>query len=270
MSCAASNPQTDARASGAPTAVPAELANPVLYRPALGKGPTVDRSEMLRYLGYAGQSIDDALAERIEHTAAELERTLVPRGVRRVFPIDAAARNENGMPCIRLAGSTVELNGSDIFRHLKDARLCVVLACTLGMESERRLRALAGQRPLDATLLDAAASAAIEAAVRAMEREATRDAAACGMSANWRFSPGYGDCPLSAQGPIVAALNAGRLIGLTVTDDDLLLPSKSVTAVFGLFDGEPHAANDRPSCSICRLRGACPFRERNTTCYSAL
>lgn len=270
MSCAASDPQTDARTSETPVAVPAELASPVLYRPAPGEGPTIDRAEMLRYLGYAGQPIDDALAARIEGTAAELERTLAPRGVRRVFPVDAAARDKDGMPCIHLVGSAVELNGVDIFRHLKDARLCVVLACTLGMESERRLRALAGQRPLDATLLDAAASAAIEAAVRTMEHEATRDAAACGLSANWRFSPGYGDCPLSAQGPIVAALNAGRLIGLTVTDDDLLLPSKSVTAVFGLFDGEAHTANDRPSCSICRLHGACPFRERDTTCYSAL
>ncbi len=64
-----------------------------------------------------------------------------------------------------------------------------------------------------------------------------------GSAGNWRFSPGYGDCPLSAQRSIVnSVLNATRLIGLTVTPTSLLIPTKSVTAVIGLFDGEVHDA----------------------------
>ena len=225
---------------------------------------------MLRYLGYAGQRIDDELTARIDRTATDLERSVVPRGARRVFAVDATARDAQGDPCIRLVGTAVELRGTDIFRHLKDARLCAVTACTLGMENERKLRALSSQHPLDAALYDAASSAYIEAAVEAMERDAVRAAEAHGMSANWRFSPGYGDCPLDAQPALVAALNATRLIGLTVTDQNLLLPTKSVTALIGLFDGKASSAHDRPSCATCRLRDACPFRERNTTCHPAL
>lgn len=247
-----------------------ELESPVLYRPAPGEALRIDRFEMLRYLGYAGQCIDDGLAVRIERTATDLERSIVPHGVRRVFAVDATARDAQGDPCIRLMGTAVKLRGADIFRHLKDARLCAVLACTLGMENERELRALSSQRPLDAALYDAASSAYIEAAVEAMERDAARAAEAHGMSVNWRFSPGYGDCPLDAQPALVAALNATRLIGLTVTDQNLLLPTKSVTALIGLFDGEAASAHDRPSCATCRLRDACPFRERGTTCHPAL
>ena len=84
-----------------------------------------------------------------------------------------------------------------------------------------------------------------------------------------RFSPGYGDCPLTAQRSIVDALNATRLIGLTVTPTSLLMPTKSVTAVIGLFDGEVHDAQSRPTCNICRMREHCRFRAAHTTCYSS-
>lgn len=249
-------------------AVPEALASPVPYQPAEDARPAIDRTEVLRYLGYAGQHIDDELAGRIERIVAGLEREVVPRGVRRVFAVDATATDAAGDPCIRLVGTTVELRGRDIFRHLKDARFCALLAATLGMASERRLRLLARQNPLDAAILDAAGSAYIEAAVDEMDAAVGSAAQKAGLARNWRFSCGYGDCPLDAQDAIVAALDATRRIGLTVTDSHLLVPAKSVTAMVGLFDGDAHAADTRPSCAICRLAGACSFRAHGTTCYA--
>ena len=124
------------------------------------------------------------------------------------------------------------------------------MACTLGMDAERRLRTTGAQHPLEGAVLDAACSAYVEAAVEQMDQQVKTDAAAHGLAGNWRFSPGYGDCPLSAQRSIVNALNATRLIGLTVTPTSLLMPTKSVTAVIGLFDGEVHDAQTRPTCNI--------------------
>lgn len=40
------------------------------------------------------------------------------------------------------------------------------------------------------------------------------------------------------------------------------MPTKSVTAVIGLFDGEVHDAQSRPTCNICRMRENCRFRCR--------
>lgn len=102
-----------------------------------------------------------------------------------------------------------------------------------------------------------------------MDQQVKAAAAAHGLAGNWRFSPGYGDCPLSAQRSIVDALNATRLIGLTVTPTSLLMPTKSVTAVIGLFGGEVHDAQSRPTCNICRMREHCRFRAAHTTCYSS-
>ena len=47
------------------------------------------------------------------------------------------------------------------------------------------------------------------------------------------------------------------------------MPTKSVTAVIGLFDGEVHDAQSRPTCTICRMRKHCRFRAAHTTCYSS-
>ena len=227
-----------------------QTGSPVLYRPEAGARPRIDRAEMLRYLGYAGQTIEPDLARRIELVAEQTERDIAPRGVWQVFDLDADGADDRGLPCIRLAGTAARLTGRDIFRHLRAARRCAVLACTL-----------------ESALFDAACSAYVEAAVDRMDAEVGRAAAEAGLARNRRFSCGYGDCPIEAQDGIVAALNAGRLLGLTVTPTHLLLPTKSVTALIGLFEGEPADAGERPGCGGCRLRGSCAFRARGTVCY---
>lgn len=247
--------------------LPASLATPKLYRPSISARPRVDRAEMLRYLGYGGQKIELDLERRIERCVEELELSIDPKGVYRTFRVDATGTDSAGMPCIHLEGSEIVLTGRDIYRHLKDAAFCTVLACTLGMSCERKLRTLASQQALDAALFDAACSSYVEAAVEQMDRDVRAQAAELGLNANWRFSPGYGDCPLSAQPSILAALNASRLLGLTTTATNLLMPTKSVTAFIGLFDGPVHDADTRPTCNICRLRPTCAFRARGETCY---
>ena len=49
-----------------------------------------------------------------------------------------------------------------------------------------------------------------------------------------RFSPGYGDFPLSVQRDVLSLVNAERLVGITLTDTNLMLPQKSITAILGI------------------------------------
>ena len=49
-----------------------------------------------------------------------------------------------------------------------------------------------------------------------------------------RYSPGYGDFPLAAQGALVSLLDTPRKVGVSLTSTFLLTPSKSVTAVIGV------------------------------------
>ena len=50
-----------------------------------------------------------------------------------------------------------------------------------------------------------------------------------------RFSPGYGDMPLSFVADILSLLDAGRTLGITLNESKIMSPSKSVTAVIGVF-----------------------------------
>ena len=54
-----------------------------------------------------------------------------------------------------------------------------------------------------------------------------------------RYSPGYGDFPLAAQGALVALLDAPRKAGVSLTSSLLLVPPKSVTAVIGVRQANP-------------------------------
>ena len=74
--------------------VPADLASPALYRIDDAHHPRVDRAEMLRYLGYGGQQIEPELSQRIELVVERLELDIEPRGVRRVFAVDATGVDE--------------------------------------------------------------------------------------------------------------------------------------------------------------------------------
>ena len=76
--------------------VPADLASPALYRIDAVHHPRVDRAEMLRYLGYGGQQIEPELSQRIELVVERLELDIEPRGVRRIFAIDATGVDGQG------------------------------------------------------------------------------------------------------------------------------------------------------------------------------
>ena len=55
-----------------------------------------------------------------------------------------------------------------------------------------------------------------------------------GVSLRPRFSPGYGDLPLSVQKDIISLLEAPKRIGLSLNDSLLMSPTKSVTAFAGI------------------------------------
>ena len=87
-----------------------------------------------------------------------------------------------------------------------------------------------------ALLTDAMAGAAIEQICNDFQEEL--QGRFPNMQQTMRYSPGYGDLPLSLQKDLLATLEAGKRIGLSVTESNMLTPLKSVTAIIGLRDIE--------------------------------
>ena len=115
-----------------------------------------------------------------------------------------------------------------------------------------------------AAVVDALASAVMEELCNALEAEIRTSVQAQGHYLTGRFSPGYGDCPLTLQQPFAIALDTVRGLGMAGTPENLLTPRKSVTAILGVADHPVTGA--RAGCGHCLLREKCEYRKRGTTC----
>ena len=214
-----------------------------------------DIGQVLRYLGVK-EDPDGAMARAAKDEADRLIRAVRPRYVYRLFPV------ERGPEGVILQGSGVTLPGSLAASLLAQCRQAALLACTLGAGFETMLRAAQARDMARAVILDACGSALTEAGCDQAEREIAGRFP--GLYLTDRFSPGYGDLPLEAQGDICAALDAARRLGVQVTERFLMNPSKSVTAVIGLAD-RPQPARIR-GCDHCSLAGSCTLRKGGKSC----
>ncbi len=222
--------------------------------------PSVNQAEVLRYLGHHGQEISqDLLARLAEKTDACLAAAR-PRGCVRTFDVARIAEGE-----VVLEGCVLRLRGNDICAHLAGARAVGVMAVTLGAAIDRELQLLSHTDALGQVLFDAAATALVERAADAAEASLVSQAAGRDLYVNWRFSPGYGDLPLDCQPQILATLDAQRRLGLGLTDSMLLVPTKSVTAVIGMFETPQDSRVEL--CDKCHCRDFCTIRATGRTCH---
>jgi len=123
------------------------------------------------------------------------------------------------------ADCPVPLAGESIARHLGDCGKVLISAATLGEEFDRLLRKTQVTDMAGAVILDSLAGGYIERFCNEKDRELSEIGRA------FRFSPGYGDFPLSINRDILNVLDAPKKIGLCVTDVFILTPQKSITGV---------------------------------------
>ena len=210
--------------------------------------------DAVRYMG--AREGDASIRRDAERIAEELERKIAPRYTWRVFHTE---QREDG---VFLPEAGKMLTGTMSKTMLAECGSTVLMACTLGAAFDTMMHSREVRDMAEAVMLDACGSAWVEAGCDEAEKEIAERFP--GLYLTDRFSPGYGDLPLSCQEWIPEALNAGKRLGITVNDSYLLIPGKSVTAVIGLSD-KPQGARIR-GCGACRIRENCAYRKRGSTC----
>ena len=213
-----------------------------------------DAGEALRYLGIPHPT--EEMHREAEWLADELAAAVQPRYVYRVFVLEQLPDG------VRLQGTDVDLTGLSVRTMLAGCGQAALLACTLGARFDAKLLALQARDMAKAVVYDALGSAFVEAGCDEAERDIS--ARFPELYLTDRFSPGYGDMPLALQPQLCAALDAGRRLGLTVSQSMLMNPVKSVTAVIGL-SVSPQPARVR-GCAYCNLRETCTIRKGGSTC----
>ena len=232
----------------------------------------LNRYEILRYLGLHSNSPvlspDGADDVRLQEQIARCEQTVLEtariRCVYKILPLQRIAFDSR--PDMENRRDTAILfHGKDIVRLLDGCSEVVLMALTLGAELERVLMRQEVTDMSDALVLDICASVAVEAAADDFEKQLAAELLENGRYLTNRFSPGYGDLPLSHQRPLLELLNASRAAGITLTPSQLMVPRKSVTAILGICDHIKEKTLG--GCSKCPLRTKCSYRSHNLRCY---
>ena len=124
---------------------------------------------------------------------------------------------------------------NDISRLTSRSDECILLAATLGHETDRQISIAQQKNMLDGLALDACASVMIDSCIDGFIKSEIVPSLRENERLTHRFSPGYGDLSMNVTEDIIAVLDATRRIGLSVTRSLMMSPVKSVTAIAGLF-----------------------------------
>lgn len=219
--------------------------------------PRADRRELLRLLGYGDSRPDMAGEAAIEQALSALYGAVRPRYTYKIFSLTQQP--------LSLKEAGLMLPGRDIARHLEGCHSCLILALTLGPAAERLIRAADAHDAAGGLIADAAASALTESCADAAESILRGIIESGGGFLTGRFSPGYGDLSLSLQPYLLRLTGSQKAIGLTVSESNILLPRKSITALLGISDRP--VTGHLAGCEGCAIYDNCQKRLKGEPCH---
>ena len=122
----------------------------------------------------------------------------------------------------------------DISRLTSRSDECILIAATLGHETDRQIAIAQQKNMLDGLALDSCASVMIDSCIDGFIQSEIAPSLSENEFLTHRFSPGYGDLSMNVTEDIIAILDATKKIGLSVTRSLMMSPVKSVTAIAGI------------------------------------
>ena len=176
-----------------------------------------DRKEALRYLGLGKHEPDPETERLLKECIREAERAAEFRHLVREYPLSV---EEDGT----VDGGCFRVKSANLKKNLSGCDSVLVMAVTVGAEVDRLLARYGKLSVAKAVVMQAAAAAMVEAYCNELNAGWKKEYLEKGLYLRPRFSPGYGDFPLSAQKQILDGLEAGKRIGITLTEGYLMMP----------------------------------------------
>lgn len=223
--------------------------------------------EALRYIGMPQKKYQlehegnivwsrEEMIEKVEQGFKKLEQIAIPRVLYQRLSVNKTDEE------VTLEGTLCKIKSRDLVKLLAHSKSCVIMAATLGLEVDRQIGLRQRMDMLDALVLDVCASVLIDKICDDVEVELVKELSELDYL-TMRFSPGYGDVPLEASGDFLDILMAPKKIGLSLTKSQMLVPTKSITAIIGISDRKE---NRQKSCGTCNLVKTCAYRKRGEQC----
>jgi len=188
----------------------------------------VARPMVLLRLGYRRPAqVPERTARLIDEIMERGRALLRPRAIYGVFDAETPGPDESRV------GGALSARSRSLHERLHGCRRALLFAATIGEEVEAWCQDLLKEGQMTRGLLaDAYASSAAIALGLEVEGIAARVLEEEGLAPTKRYAPGYGDWSLESQRPLFGLLDAPR-IGITLTEECLMIPAKSISGVIG-------------------------------------
>ena len=146
------------------------------------------------------------------------------------------------------------LKSEKLSKNLSGCDKAVIFTATTSVAVDRLIRKYMELQLSRAVIIDAIGSSAIEAFC---DHLCTHLQDTYNVNFRPRFSPGYGDLSIKTQPLVLGCCDASRKIGVTLTHNNLMIPSKSVSAIAGI----------RPKDEVCEHHSRCENCEKENCLY---
>ena len=186
---------------------------------------------VLRRLGYPPKkrNLEGQVEKIFQDALTQAESLIRPRGVFQILEI--TYRDEN---ITHFSGTDFILKSQKVSQMLKQSIFMACFVVTVGDELEKEILMLTENNDVtQGVMLDAIGSETTDEVAQMLHNLIKKMAKEKGFSTTPRFSPGYGDWPVTIQSELVA-LAGGSRIGVSVNASSFMHPRKSVSAVLGI------------------------------------
>lgn len=206
-----------------------------------------DIKEIFRYMGQ--KTYDDNLLKEVLLIKDEVLKNAQFLGC---FKETELSLSENGVNF-----GIGEIKSVSLLKNLTGCEKTIVFCATSGANIDRLISKYSFISPLKGFIANAVANTLIECFCDDICISLSKKYEKTGLYLRPRFSPGYGDTDLNLQKDFLTFLDATRKTGVSLTDGNMMVPSKSVTALMGISstDEKCHISG----CENCNKTN-CNFR----------
>ena len=189
--------------------------------------PEFDKKEILRYA--LCKDTDENITALVDECIKECENAFTYNVCWCELPVKITDD--------KIELSFLKTGSKALLKNISGCKKIILFGATVGLEIDRLIAKYGTLSPTRALCLQAIGTERVEALCDEAERHIL-SLLPHGSRLCPRYSPGYGDLPLSAQQAVFSLLSPEKSIGLYLNASLLMSPTKSVTAVIGILRKE--------------------------------
>jgi hypothetical protein len=192
--------------------------------------PLIARQDLLeRFGGKRGRGFSRSLRSKVHNGAHILYKLMNPR---LLFTKERIKKIQRGRIYLH---NGVTLKSPKLSRALHDSEELVCFLTTIGGEIDSEIDRMMRQGRLSqAFVMDALGSVAVESVAEQFQRLTESRYSESDKAVTLRFSPGYCDWSIEEQKKLFELFDSNTA-GIELNDSCLMMPRKSISAVFGVY-----------------------------------